>query len=91
MSFDTSFCFDLRHLALDKLMTYACGYDYIEYREATMVLGRVLHLRKGQTRILLLQMSKDNMIKFDARGKIWFTGTVMKDDQKMQTEEIPIL
>lgn len=63
--------FDLRFLALDKLRSKADGSSFITYSEARCILGRLLHLPKNESRLLLLGMSKMGLIKF-SKEKIIF-------------------
>ncbi len=63
--------FDLRSLAYSKLQTTARGADFLEYREARTILGRSLHLPKPEARLLLLEMSRVGLIKFDVKGRIF--------------------
>jgi len=63
-------CFDLRFLALEKLGK-AADRNVITYRQSRLVLGRQLHLKKEQSRLLLLQMKQDGMISIDCKGRIF--------------------
>jgi hypothetical protein len=63
--------FDLRFLALDKLMNISNGSRFVYYKEARRYLGILLHLNRLETRSLLLEMSKQGLVSFDMRGKIW--------------------
>ena len=64
-------CFDLRELAFQKLKAASENLDNLNYKDARRILGKTLHLPKIQSRLLLLQMSKDGMLRFDCKGRIF--------------------
>ena len=66
--------FDLRKFVLDKLKNSVGDSEFIRYKQARCVLGRVLHMKRRDSRIILISMSKSGMIKIK-RDKIYLNGS----------------
>ena len=63
---------DIRFLALETLRKASNGDEFIHYRDARLVLGRQLHMRKRKTRQLLLETARIGLVRFDIKGRIFF-------------------
>lgn len=62
---------DVRWLAYGKLRASANRDSVLQYRQAIVILGRNLHMKKEQSRQLLLQMAVDGFLSFNCKGKIF--------------------